>query len=70
MSSSNPSLTPSLPWRTTSAAIMGATGAISRGFLYGLNRMEVTGLERFLELLDSRKDVEARERGLITGMDL
>jgi monolysocardiolipin acyltransferase len=62
---SSPSL--SLPWRFSSSLIMGLTGSISRGFLYGLNRMEVIGLDRFLETLDQRKDVEGRERGLITG---
>jgi len=46
---------------------MGLTGSISRGFLYGLNRTEVVGLDRFLETLDRRRDVEGRERGLITG---
>jgi monolysocardiolipin acyltransferase len=46
---------------------MGLTGSISRGFLYGLNRIEVFGLDGFLETLDRRKDVEGRERGLITG---
>jgi monolysocardiolipin acyltransferase len=49
---------------------MGLTGSLSRGFLYGLNYMEVIGLERFLESLDKRKDVESRERGLITGTKL
>lgn len=58
---------PSLPWRMTSSVIMGLTAALSRGFLYGLNSVEVTGLERFLEVLDKRKDVEKRQRGLITG---
>ncbi|TVY15263.1 Lysophosphatidylcholine acyltransferase [Lachnellula arida] len=61
---STPSL--SLPWRFSSSLIMGLTGSISRGFLFGLNRTEVVGLDRFLETLDKRKDVEGRERGLIT----
>jgi hypothetical protein len=47
---------------------MGFTGSISRGFLYGLNRIEVFGLDRFLETLDKREDVDGRERGLITGL--
>ena len=70
MSSSNHPLpaSPSLPWRFGSSLIMGLTGSISRGFLYGLNRIEVFGLDNFLETLDRRKDVEGRERGLITGM--
>ncbi|KIN07417.1 hypothetical protein OIDMADRAFT_36919 [Oidiodendron maius Zn] len=45
---------------------MGLTGTLSRGFLYGLNYMEVIGLDRFLETLDKRKDVGGRERGLLT----
>ena len=61
---------PSLPWRFSSSLIMGLTGSLSRGFLYGLNYMEVVGLERFLETLDKRKDVESRKRGLITGTRL
>ncbi|KAF3060030.1 Lysophosphatidylcholine acyltransferase [Daldinia childiae] len=70
MSNSNPNKLPlqqpSLPWRMTSSVIMGLTAALSRSFLYGLNSVEVTGLERFLEVLDMRKDVEKRQRGLIT----
>jgi monolysocardiolipin acyltransferase len=46
---------------------MGLTGSLCRGFLYGLNYMEVIGLDRFLETLEKRDDVEGRERGLITG---
>ncbi|XDG01095.1 hypothetical protein ABKA04_000710 [Annulohypoxylon sp. FPYF3050] len=57
---------PSLPWRMTSSMVMGLTAALSRGFLYGLNSVEVVGLDRFLEVLDKRKDVEKRQRGLIT----
>lgn len=49
---------------------MGLTGSLSRGFYYGLNYMEVIGLDRFKETLDRRRDVEGRERGLITGMCL
>ena len=65
--SPSPPSSPSLPWRFGSSLIMGLTGSISRGFLYGLNYMEVIGLDRFLETLDKRKDVDARKRGLITG---
>jgi len=46
---------------------MGLTGSFSRGFLFGLQNIEVIGLDRFLETLDKRKDVQGRERGLITG---
>lgn len=72
MSSSNhpPPPSPSLPWRFSSSLIMGLTGSLSRGFLYGLNRIEVFGLDHFLETLDRRKDIEGREKGLITGMCL
>ena len=65
-----PPTTPSLPWRFTSSLIMGLTGSLSRGFLYGLNHMEVVGLDRFIETLDQREDVDGRERGLITGTKL
>lgn len=46
---------------------MGLTGGLSRAFYYGLNNMEVIGLERFLETVERRKDVDKRGRGLITG---
>jgi monolysocardiolipin acyltransferase len=64
---SNPSC-PSLPWRFTSSLIMGLTGSLSRAFYYGLNNVEVVGLNGFLQTLDRRKDVDGRERGLITGI--
>lgn len=65
----SPPTTPnlSLPWRFSSSLVMGLTGSISRIFLYGLNRTEVIGLDKFLDTLNQRKDVEGRERGLITG---
>lgn len=68
MSAPTPPSSPTLPFRTTSSLIMGITGALSKGFLLGLNRTETVGLEGFLETLDSRKDVQGRERGLITGI--
>ena len=46
---------------------MGAIGSVCRTFYFGLNKTNVIGLDRFLEVLDSRKDVEGRQRGLITG---
>lgn len=64
---STPPQGPGLPWRFTSSLIMGLTGGVSRAFYFGLNNMEVIGLEKFLETIDRRKDVEGRERGLITG---
>ncbi|KAI0393639.1 acyltransferase [Xylariaceae sp. FL0594] len=61
-----PQQRPSLPWRMTSSLVMGLTAGLSRVFLYGLNTVEVTGLDRFLAILDERKDVEKRQKGLIT----
>jgi monolysocardiolipin acyltransferase len=46
---------------------MGLTGGLFKGFLNAFNEVEVIGLQRFLELLDSRKDIQNRQRGLITG---
>ncbi|KAF7532087.1 hypothetical protein G7054_g8279 [Neopestalotiopsis clavispora] len=57
---------PSLPWRASASMITGLTGMISRGFLYGFNKVETTGLQRFLQILDEREDVDKRERGLLT----
>lgn len=65
-----PTQYPCLPWRIMSSAIMGVTGMLSRGFLYGLNSVEVTGLDKFLALLESRRDPRKRQRGLITGTSL
>lgn len=58
---------PSLPWRLTSAVNIGIVGFLSRSFLYALNRTQTRGLERFLEILDGRKDERTRTRGLVTG---
>ncbi|XXG96472.1 negative regulator of the PHO system [Hypoxylon texense] len=70
MSKSNPNKIslqqPSLAWRITSSLSMGLTAALFRGFLYGFNSVETVGLDRFLDILDKRKDVEKRQRGLIT----
>ncbi|KAI1435734.1 acyltransferase [Xylaria sp. CBS 124048] len=57
---------PPLPWRLTSSMIMGLTAGLSRVFLYSLNTVEVTGLQRFLDILDRREDVNQRQRGLLT----
>ena len=58
---------PSLLWRTGSAFITGATGFLCRTFLVGLNRLELNGYDKFLQLVDERADVNGRTRGLITG---
>ncbi|KAI0123849.1 tafazzin [Xylariales sp. AK1849] len=57
---------PSLPWRASSSVVMGLTGLIWRGFLYGLNTVETTGLQGFLKILDDRENIDNRQRGLIT----
>ncbi|KAI9813940.1 MAG: hypothetical protein M1832_006025 [Thelocarpon impressellum] len=57
---------PSLPWRTGSSVVMAVTGFLSRTFLFGASRPEVHGLDGFLRVLDARRDVDARERGLLT----
>ncbi|KAM7222454.1 hypothetical protein V8F06_002232 [Rhypophila decipiens] len=57
---------PSLSSRVASTMIMGMTGVISRSVLHGLNSVEVTGLQRFQDVLDSRQDVDKRQRGLLT----
>jgi hypothetical protein len=58
---------PGLPTRMATSLTMGLVGSLSRMFLYGLSSVEVTGLERFLDILDKRRDVEGRQRGLLTG---
>lgn len=45
---------------------MSTVGAWSRSFLYGLNKIETTGLDKFLQLLDERRAAEQRPRGLLT----
>ena len=63
----DPPAAPSLPWRIASSTVMGLVGASVRTFMFGLNSTETHGLDNFLELLDKRKDIDKRERGLITG---
>ncbi len=57
---------PSLPWRMGSSLVMGLVGTASRAAMFGANKTEVHGLEGFLELLDERRNIEGRQRGLIT----
>lgn len=64
-SSSTPPSRPPLSWRLGSMAVMGTVGALSRGFLLGLNRVEITGLQNLLGTLDRRK-TQGRDRGLLT----
>jgi monolysocardiolipin acyltransferase len=58
---------PSFPARVGSAINIGLVGFLSRSFLYALNRTQTQGLDRFLEILESRKDETKRTRGLVTG---
>jgi monolysocardiolipin acyltransferase len=46
-------------------AIAGVTGALCRGFVYGLNNVEVTGLNNLLNILDRRR-TQGADRGLLT----
>ncbi|CRG83458.1 monolysocardiolipin acyltransferase [Talaromyces islandicus] len=57
---------PSAWWRAGSSMTMAEIGILCRGFLLGLSKLEVNGLESFTELLDSRRDPTTRTRGLIT----
>ncbi|KAL9061517.1 MAG: hypothetical protein Q9162_000048 [Coniocarpon cinnabarinum] len=65
-----PPYAPSFLWRLCSTVTVGAAGGASRIFLKALNKVEVNGLDRFLRLLDERKDTEGREKGLITGVSM
>lgn len=67
MSSLTPPTQPSLPWRIGSSVTIGAVGAFCKTFLYGLNDSEAVGLDRFLKVLEERRDVGARTKGLLTG---
>ena len=62
-----PPAAPSLPWRIASSTVMGLVGASVRSFMYGLNSTEAHGLDGFIELLEKRRSIDRRERGLITG---
>lgn len=67
MGDEEPPTAPSLLWRFGSATVIGVTGFLARSFLLGANRLEVHGLDAFVDLLEERKDVKGRQRGLITG---
>lgn len=55
-------------WRGASSMTMGLTGSISKLFLNGFNSLETVGLDKFLDLVESRHDPFERQRGLITGV--
>ncbi|KAI9861646.1 MAG: hypothetical protein M1824_002076 [Vezdaea acicularis] len=58
--------TPSRPWRYGSNIVMGVFGGLSRIWLKAFSKTQVDGLDGFMQVLDERKDIEGRERGLIT----
>jgi monolysocardiolipin acyltransferase len=58
---------PSLSWRIASTATIAFTGFFAKAFARVACTTEVHGLDEFLKLLDERKDVDGRQRGLITG---
>lgn len=57
---------PSFFFRSASYQTILLVSTLSRLFLYTLNRTEVHGLPRFLDLLKSRSDYRTRRRGLLT----
>jgi monolysocardiolipin acyltransferase len=67
-SQDEPLAAPSLSWQAGSTFVMGTVGVLVRTFFHGLSRPTVTGLEEFTKLLDERKNVNERQRGMITGM--
>lgn len=60
-------LPPSLPWRIGSTVVVAFTGTITRIVMNVPNSQKAHGLEGFLKLVDSRADVDVRQRGLLTG---
>lgn len=57
---------PSFFWRSASYQTILAVASLSRFFLFALNKTEVNGLPRFLDLLKSRADYKTRQKGLVT----
>ncbi|KAJ5550380.1 Phospholipid/glycerol acyltransferase [Penicillium sp. DV-2018c] len=66
MDSSATAESPSLPWRALSNTTIWGVAGLCRAFLSTLSHAECHGKEAFTELLDSRRDVSKRTRGLIT----
>lgn len=58
---------PSLRWRAGSTATLLFTGTLAKIFLNIGARADIHGLDGFVKLLDERRDIEGRERGLLTG---
>ncbi|CAI6337076.1 unnamed protein product [Periconia digitata] len=66
MEPDEPPAAPSGLWRAGSTFVVGTVALLCRGFVKGLSSSESSGLDKFLKLLDERKDIEGRQRGLIT----
>lgn len=57
---------PSFLWRSGSYSVILFIHTICRAALFGFNKAEVHGLDRFLHLLQARADYKTRTKGLIT----
>ncbi|KAF2674273.1 hypothetical protein BT63DRAFT_6273 [Microthyrium microscopicum] len=57
---------PSLQWRAASRVTIAAIGLFSKSVLNFLNSTRIYGLDAFVKLLDERKDVSKRKKGLLT----
>jgi len=60
----------SLLRRIASTGVIAGTVLLSRLFLYTTQTVEYEGLDKFLELLRSRRQVSGRRQGLVTGNSL
>ena len=58
---------PSAIWRANSFMTILGVSSLSRLFMFAFSKPEVNGLDGFIDLLLSRKDVTKRRRGLLTG---
>lgn len=59
---------PSWHWRLASRVVMGGIAFTARAFLTFCAKIETHGKDEFVRLLDERRDVNGRTRGLLTGM--
>lgn len=60
----------SLLRRIASTGVIAGTVLLSRLFLHTTQTVEYEGLDKFLELLRSRRQVSGRRQGLVTGNSL
>jgi len=60
----------SLLRRIASTGVIAGTVLLSRLFLHTTQTVEYEGLDKFLELLRSRREVSGRKQGLVTGNSL